>query len=143
MIVVVAHTDVTGRDELHRALKSLPLTVRALACSLGELKEAVRTTRPDVVIVDWQLDEQLADFIRELTALPDQPRVVVAVRGPVTLELWRAIRSAGAIGVLMMRDANEIRKGLTRVLILDKPRNTTHNRLEHGSSESSKDLQTD
>lgn len=143
MIVVIGHADVTARDELHRAAKSLPMTVRALASSLRELREAVRITRPDIVIVDWQLDENLAGFIRELTALPGHPRVVVAVRGPITLELWRAIRSAGAIGVLTMRDANAIREGLARLLVLDKPSSTLHNRHEDDTHQSFKHLQTD
>lgn len=117
MIVVIGHRDLTARDEIDRAAKAIPVRVAALVDSLPALREAVRKVRPDGVIVDGQIDPGLAGFIRELTALPGHPRVIVAVRGPILLPLWRTFRSAGAIGLLPTRDGNAMREALARLLV--------------------------
>ncbi|MDX3312413.1 response regulator [Streptomyces sp. NPDC054884] len=100
--VVLADDQTLVRTGFRMILRSDGIEVVAEATDGAEAVDAVRRTRPDVVLMDVRMPEMdgLEATRRILTGVPDEPRVIILTTFDLDQYVYAAL-SAGASGFLL------------------------------------------
>jgi two-component system response regulator DesR len=103
MRTVLAEGQATVRDALRILVtQGLGMQVAGEAETLQTLRRQVRTHRPDLAIVDWDLLARSASVLADLRASSPGLRIIVIGRRP---EMRHAALAAGADGFVSKMDA--------------------------------------
>ncbi len=106
MRTVLAESEPTARDALRGLLvQGLGIQVAGEAHTLETLRHVVRTQRPDLAIVSWDLVERSADVLADLRASSPGLRIVVIGLRP---DMRPAALAAGADGFVSKVDAPDV-----------------------------------
>jgi DNA-binding NarL/FixJ family response regulator len=106
MRIVIADPHASTRSALEMFLKAQPDVESVVsALDLTEALARIKTTRPHVVVLDWDDLGRRIDMLQDLLQLFDEPPVIVGLS--VREERCRAAKDAGVTGIAYKGDPPE------------------------------------